>query len=75
MNPSLPAVVTTLLETSFALSRHVTFSFAFLTRPLGSTLSVAGSSKRSESSDEMIASWSSLEYVRGSCCGAVDKIL
>jgi hypothetical protein len=72
ISPSLPAVATTLLGASFALSRHVTFSFTFAMTPSGRKSEVW---KRNESSEEMNASWSVSEYVSGSCCGAVDMIL
>jgi hypothetical protein len=71
--PSLPAVATTWLGASFARSRHVTLSLTFLTVPF--TANVAGSRNRNESSDDIMASWSSLEYVRGSCRAAVEMTL
>lgn len=71
--PSLPAVATTLLGASFARSRHVTLSFTFLITPEADRFD--GSRNRSESSDDIMANWSSFEYVSGSCRGAVEMIL
>lgn len=72
INPSLPAVATALLAASLARSRHVTFSLTFWITLLSC---VVGSRKRRESSEDMMASWSTREYVSGSCRAAVDMIL
>lgn len=53
INPSLPAVATTLLAASLARSRHVTFSLTFWITLLSC---VVGSRKRRESSEDMMAS-------------------